>query len=64
MLKIQLRITEINYILQYIHTENVNILLNRNNFTISNFYCIFDQINPALVSTLVSNTLKSNKDFV
>ncbi len=44
MLKIQLRITEINYILQYIQTEN---FFNCNNF--SQYYCIY-QINTALVS--------------
>ncbi len=38
MLKIQLRITEINYILQYIHIENIY------------FDCILGQIITALVS--------------
>ncbi len=37
MLEIQLRITEINYILQYIHIENI-----------SKYYCIY-LINAALV---------------
>ncbi len=39
-------ITEINYTLLYIHIENSH--LNYNN--ISDFYCIFDQINAALMS--------------
>ncbi len=45
MLKIQLRITEINYILKYIQIENS--YLNCNN--ISEFYFIFNQTNASLV---------------
>ncbi len=49
MLKIQLRITRINYILQYIQMEMV--IWNLNNIT--HYYCfnsIFDQINAVSVS--------------
>ncbi len=49
MLKIQLCNTEINYILQYIQIEN-GYLHFLEYFTILLFYCIFDQINAALVS--------------
>ncbi len=41
MLKIQLYITGINYILKHIQIEKFQILL---------FYCIFYQINAALMS--------------
>ncbi len=39
-------ITEINYILQYIHIKT--FILNGKNISV--FYCIFDQINAALIS--------------
>ncbi len=44
MLKIQRRITEINYIWQYIHIENFFfiVIISHN---LNSFYCIFDQIN-------------------
>ncbi len=51
MLKIQLRITEINYILQYISQYYW-------------FYCIFDQINAALVSRRVFFSLLSRVKMV
>ncbi len=47
MLKIQLCITEINYILKYIQIKKQ---LNKIVIIFHNFYCIFDQINAALVS--------------
>ncbi len=50
MLKIQLCITAINYILTDIHIKNG--FLNWQ-FEIHNFYCIFDQINAAIVSDLL-----------
>ncbi len=49
MQKIQLCITEINYILKYIILDN--IILNCNNILqYCYIYCIFDQINAALES--------------
>ncbi len=47
MLKIQLSITEIHKILKYINKENY---FNHNISQYYCFYCIFDQINAALVS--------------
>ncbi len=43
-------ITEINYIFQYIqiHNSYIKLVIIFSNFTV--FYCIFDQINAALVS--------------
>jgi len=49
MLKIQLYITGINYILKYIQIENRYFKLNKY-FTIVLFY-LLDQINEALVSS-------------
>ncbi len=49
MLKIQLSITGINYILKYIQIENIYF----KSYNISQYYCyycIFDEINAALVS--------------
>ncbi len=52
MLKIQLCITEIHYILKYITTET--IILNCNTGNTAQYYCIFfcifDQINEGLMS--------------
>ncbi len=54
MLKIQLCITEINYILQYIHIEFflffncINILQYHNLY----LYCIFDHINEKVFGQL------------
>ncbi len=42
-------ITEINYILKYIQTENIYLNCNIISQYYS-FYCIFDQINAALLS--------------
>ncbi len=47
MLKIQLCITGINYILKYIKIVNI---LNRNNILQNDFFCIFDRIDTALMS--------------
>ncbi len=49
MLKIQLCITEINYILTYIQIEKsfIIVIIFHN---INILYCIFDQINAVLVS--------------
>ncbi len=49
MLKIQLYITGINYILQYSNIEIIYFKL-YSYFTILLFYCIFDQIKAALMS--------------
>ncbi len=59
MLKIQLRITEINYTLTHIHIHF--FILNCNNTYF--FYCLFDQINAALVSRrdFIQNIQKSYK---
>ncbi len=53
MLKIQIYITGINYILQYVQIENSYLKL------LNCFYNIFDQINAVLVSLrLLSKLLK------
>ncbi len=49
MLKIQLRITEINYILKYIQIES-SYLNSKNISQYYCFYCILDKINAGLVS--------------
>ncbi len=59
MLKIQLCITGINYILKYIQIENS---LNYNNISqCYSFYCIIDQINAALVNIRDFNVQKHLK---
>ncbi len=56
MLKIQLWITGINYILKYTQIENSYFKLMFLNIILNNisqyyfYYCIFDQINAVLVS--------------
>ncbi len=47
MLKIQLRITEINYTLQYIQLFFLIVIL-FHNITVFTAYCFFHQINAAL----------------
>ncbi len=42
-------ITEINYILQYIHIENSYLNCKKKYFTVSLFLLYFDQINATLV---------------
>ncbi len=51
MLKIQLCITGINYILKYIKIE-INYFKLQYYFTILMFYCIFDQTNGTLLSII------------
>ncbi len=61
MLKILLRITEINYILTYYH---IKVILNCNN--ISHFYDwpIFDQINAALSYVSTRDLFKKKNRFL
>ncbi len=51
MLKIQLCITEINYILKYIQIE-IKYFKLQYYFTVLMFYCIFDQTNGTLLSII------------
>ncbi len=56
MLKIQLCITAINYILLYIKIENSYFYCNN----IKQYYCIFDQINVALLSIRNFHNIKTS----
>jgi len=55
-----LKITGINYNLKYITTQKKTVLLNCDHITQHFcFYCVFDQLNAALVSKRVFQKTKS-----